>query len=60
MQVQNRNVVATNSVFVAIAGEVVNRRFVHLRKIVLNGQYGVSKLATKHTTCPYIANNLIF
>lgn len=29
---------AGNSVYVAIAGEVVNRRFVHLKNLVLNGQ----------------------
>lgn len=29
---------AYNSVYVAIAGEVVNRRSVHLKNFVLNGQ----------------------
>ena len=31
-----------NSVYVAIAGEVVNRRFVLLRNFVLNGQESAS------------------
>ena len=31
-----------NSVYVAIAGEVVNRRSVHLRNLVLNGQESAS------------------
>lgn len=31
-----------NSVYVAIAGEVVNRRFVHLRNFMLNGQESAS------------------
>lgn len=31
-----------NSVYVAIAGEVVNRRSVHLRNFVLNGQVSAS------------------
>jgi hypothetical protein len=31
-----------NSVYVAIAGEVVNRRFVHLRNFVLNEQVSAS------------------
>jgi len=31
-----------NSVYVAIAGEVVNRRSVHLTNIVLNGQESTS------------------
>ena len=31
-----------NSVYVAIAGEVVNRRSVHLRNFVLNGQESAS------------------
>ena len=33
---------AHNSVYVAIAGEVVNRRSVLLRNFVLNGQEGAS------------------
>ncbi|MEM2786611.1 MAG: hypothetical protein QW652_08100 [Candidatus Nitrosotenuis sp.] len=33
---------AGNSVYVAIAGEVVNQRSVHLRKFVLNGQASAS------------------
>ena len=33
-----RRAPAGNSVYVAIAGEVVNRRSVHLRNLVLNGQ----------------------
>lgn len=37
---------AGNSVYVAIAGEVVNRRSVHLRNFVLNGQFSVPKTAT--------------
>ena len=33
---------AGNSVYVTIAGEVVNRRSVHLRNFVLNGQASAS------------------
>lgn len=33
---------AGNSVYVAIAGEVVNRRSMHLKNIVLNGQESAS------------------
>ncbi|GAB4221039.1 MAG: hypothetical protein Kow00102_13110 [Spirochaetota bacterium] len=45
-----------NSVYVAIAGEVVNRRFVPLRNFVLNGQESASKLllhihANRYASC---------
>ncbi len=40
---------ATNSVYVAIAGEVINRRSVHLRNFVRNGTVSASKSAAAHT-----------
>lgn len=42
LQAMNDNKRTHNSVYVAIAGEVVNRRFVLLRNLVLNGQDSAS------------------
>jgi hypothetical protein len=38
-----------NRVYLAIAGDVVNRRSVLLKNIVLNGQGSASKCPTLHT-----------
>ncbi len=42
LQAMNENKRTHNSVYVAIAGEVVNRRFVLLRNFVVNGQESAS------------------
>ena len=46
---QNKRSTGTNSVYVAIAGEVVNRRYLLLRNFVPNGQESASNpLLHKH------------